>query len=77
MAIKKYPYTEVLIESKFYPDEAYDDGPNHENASGCDMCLEPAQYMTFSAESIEPPDGEAYYICERCVKEYRLEDMIE
>ena len=77
---KKYPYKEVLAKSKFYLDEAYFDAEKEGDmdlASGCDMCLKPAEFMTFSSEKAEPPDGEAYYICAECVRKYGLKDMLE
>jgi len=73
----EYVYKDVLKLSKFYLDEAYDDGENHENANTCDMCTKPARYMTFSSPHLEPPQGEAYYLCETCVKKFKLEDLLD
>jgi hypothetical protein len=81
-----YPYPDDLLTGcEFYPDEGYFDGEDlsaeeeddrHPNASGCDCCHKPAQYMTFPANE-GGRDTEALYICEECIPKYHLEPFVE
>lgn len=67
--------------ARFYPDEGFEDGIDrngktseemHPNASGCDTCDDPAQFMTC-------PEGEDFelYICECCVAKFGLETFVD
>lgn len=75
--LEQNPYQYVRDNgSRFYRDEAYDDGDEHENANTCDTCDEPAQWMTF-AEPEEDGGDYATYCCQACAEKYGITDLID
>lgn len=75
-------FREYIKGSLFYFDPGFNDGPDHENANGCDLCLEAAELMTFSnvsaeAEAAALDDSAAYYLCLGCLTERALYDLAD
>lgn len=79
-------------ECRFYPDEAYEDGaPDprqenitglsleelHPNASGCDCCGDPADFMTCPYPEGHPDEDVTLYLCLVCANKYELTALVD